>query len=158
LPSSEPTGTVRSVADRATEQHAHGPTWGEISTKLSLWLTFGVIIGLLPLIITGFVHLMSSDFTWKAILASGEIFIALSVISASALGDLVTASFPEEKFRVRRIFASCACLLCFVCNAVAYLYTQVKQVDAGSVESTSISLFIATVITSGVCVGMAAGR
>lgn len=115
------------------------------------------MIGLLPLILTALMNLMSNDFTLKGVLASGEIFIALSVISASALGDLALASFPTGRLRVPRIYASGACLLCCVCNAVAYTQA-LKHADVNAIVSSSIALFIATIITSGLCVGMAAGR
>ncbi|MER6507299.1 MULTISPECIES: hypothetical protein [unclassified Nonomuraea] len=128
----------------------------QIIGRLTLWVVFGVIFGLLPIWIDALRGVMSPQrFSWMSILAKGELFIASSALAAAAVGELVFAPFGHE-WQIMRAMMVGSSLLCCIGNAVAY--TQVAMAGPGTVANVSLTLFVLTLAASAACVGLAAGR
>ena len=65
-------------------------------TRLSVWLLFGVMLGLLPLIARVIKGAMSKDgLSITEVLGDGELFIVSAVIAAGAMGELFAGAFKE---------------------------------------------------------------
>jgi hypothetical protein len=130
-----------------------------IAVRLSVWAGFGVIFGLLPLIVAALKTGMSHDgFRLTAILGHGELFIAGAVIAGGAIGELVAAAFARDysgtatAFKVVAILIGCWTALALVANAIAYMV----DADPQTIRDTSLWLFPVAVVPSGVTIAMVA--
>lgn len=76
-------------------------------TRLSVWLLFGVILGLLPLIASVIKGAMSPDgLSFTQVLGGGELFIVSAVIAAGAMGELFAGPSRRDRFCSRYSRAS----------------------------------------------------
>ncbi|MBW4719930.1 hypothetical protein [Saccharothrix obliqua] len=124
--------------------------------KLTWWVLFGVLIGILPLFVDGLKALMSPEgLAIEKSLAKGELLISSAAISAAALGELFFVPFPGSG-RVFRAFAGFCGILCCMFNSLAYI--QVPFSEPSAVVNASIILFCFSVLSSAANVGLAAGR
>lgn len=164
-----------------------------ITTRLLVWIIFGVLFGGLPLIADGVTEAFSpSGFDFNLLLIQGGLFIISAVMAAGAIGELFVADLPDRE-RNYRIAAGGFCLLLCVGNTIAYVASatpiacltaeqrtvsanshQLQQMAATAQREAcmnsaaflhptlafhlSIGFFIATVLISAACIGMAAGR
>ena len=124
--------------------------------RLSLWLLFSVIFGLLPVLINFLVGVMSpKGVSVLELFAKGDVLVSSAAISGAATGEMLFANF-NEKDRRRRMVLGFFCLLGCVCDGVAY--TQVDTSTQLTVTVVSSILLFISLITSAICVGTAAGR
>jgi hypothetical protein len=112
-----------------------------VTTRLLVWIIFGVIFGGLPLIADGVIDAFSTDgFSLNFVLIQGGLFIVSAVMSAGAIGELFVADLPSRE-RNYRIAAGGSCLLLCIGNTLAYaasatsvacLAAEQRTVNAGS--------------------------
>ena len=124
--------------------------------RLSLWLLFSVVFGLLPVLVNFIVAVMSpKGVSFLELFAKGDVLVSAAAISGAATGEMLFADFGERDRR-RRMILGFFCLLGCVCDAVAYTRVDTSTQHTVAVVS-SILLFI-SLVTSAICVGTAAGR
>jgi hypothetical protein len=123
--------------------------------RLVVWTFFGLIFGLLPLLIKSLTLLNDEEFTWGALLSSREQFLVLSVLSVGAAGEVIAASVPEDS-KTSAITAAASALLAFTANLLVYV--GVSSSKTGLLEVLTVILLPLSVLASMICIGMAAGR
>lgn len=130
-----------------------------IAVRLSVWTGFGVVFGLLPLIVGAIRTGMSREgFQLTAVLGHGELFIASAVIAGGAIGELVAAAFARDYsetatvFKVLAILIGCWTALALVANSIAYMV----DADPQTIRDASLWLFPVAVFPSGVTIAMVA--
>ena len=130
--------------------------------RLFVWLVFGVLIGLLPLM-----RPLSRDFltddgvSLDLVFGHGELFIVAAVIAAGAMGEISLAGLRLHD-GLQPMVALGGCFICFVLNTAAYW--SVGQ-DGGAdplsphrISVISLLLFGLTLLASGPCIWIAAVR
>lgn len=116
-----------------------------IFTRLLLWLIFGVLIGVLPLLADGIKDTFGADgFSFDSLLSQGELFIISSVIAAGAIGELFVAKLPDRE-RNYLITAGGFCLLLCLGNAIAYASSTMSVACAIAEQKTSTAATSAAV-------------
>jgi len=126
------------------------------TVRLTVWVLFGVIIALLPLIAVGIKDAMSAEgFHLCNVLVDGELFVVSAVLAAGALGELLGAAYRTGLGLVV-VFAGFGCFATFAGNMMCYMV--VADSLPGAVVEVSVWLFALTLIPSGVAIGTAAGR
>ena len=121
--------------------------------RLFVWLLFSVIFGLFPIIAAGFKGLTASKgFSVDEMLASGELFVVSAVLSAGALGELISAGIKGSHPGYLRIAAGFFCLLCFCANTMGFM--DVGGTPPQLNTTLSITFFIVTTVVSAVCIGV----
>jgi hypothetical protein len=128
-----------------------------IVIRLIVWVLFGVIFGLLPLIAVGLRELMSArGLHLYAVLEGGELFVISAVLSAGAVGELLAAVYRGER-SLTVIFSGFGCVAMLAGNTMGYML-----VGGGSspdmVVAVSAFLFPPTLLASALSIGTAAGR
>lgn len=125
-------------------------------TRLSVWLLFGVILGLLPLIASVIKGAMSTGgLSFTEVLGGGELFIVGAVIAAGAMGELFAGAFKEGP-SLLTILAGFWTLLAFAANTMAYM--AVSTAPQTTVVHLSLGFFPFTLLASGLSVGTAAAQ
>ncbi|MGH3784886.1 MAG: hypothetical protein ACRDRO_30815 [Pseudonocardiaceae bacterium] len=135
--------------------------------RLAVWLLFGVVIGLLPLIARIIQDAMSKDrFSFTEVFRSGELFIVSAVIAAGAMGELFAGSVSSRLSgalrtselwpRLLTILAGFWTLLAFAANTMAYM--AVPTAPQSTVMHLSLAFFPITVLASGLSIGTAYGQ
>src|SRR5947209_521290 len=118
-----------------------------------LWSFFGVIFALLPVGIDILQEAHSHAFNFMNILEKGEQFVIFGVGTLGAAGEVFAAEFPPDD-KNRSLFVGFSALGVGLSNILLYAF-----IPSGSpLVWTTITLALAAVITSGTCIGMAAGR
>lgn len=112
---------------------------------------FGVILGILPLIVRLVEGFMSANgLSVVAVLGDGELFISSAAISGGALGDLLYAIRPRDRPAVRLLlgfFAMATTLL----TSLAYLVARSGS-PPDKIVNSSLILFFATLVSAGSCI------
>jgi hypothetical protein len=125
-------------------------------TRLSVWLLFGVILGLLPLIASVIKGAMSPDgLSFTEVLGGGELFIVSAVIAAGAMGELFAGGFKEAPILLT-VLAGFWTLLAFAANTMAYM--AVSTAPQPTVVHLSLVFFPFTLLASGLSIGTAAAQ
>jgi len=129
------------------------------SVKLTVWLGFGVVFGLLPLVLSGLrAGMTASGFDLLTALGGGELFIVDAVLAAGVIGEVVGAAvvgvFSDvgTMSKVLVIFVGVLVLLVFAANTVGYMVDSTEQ----SVMHVSLWLFVLTVVPCGIAIGLVA--
>ncbi|NDU75677.1 hypothetical protein GWI34_24070 [Actinomadura sp. DSM 109109] len=124
--------------------------------RLNLWFWFGLVFGILPVIIDFIRAAMSTKgVTLDGILGNGEVLISGAAISGAATGELLFMQSSSPR-KIGRLNTFASCLLVCLCNSAAY--TQVDPERPDATVATTLILFPLTIITSALCVGMAARK
>ena len=127
-----------------------------VVARLTLWILFGVIIGLMPLVFDTLRATLSvQGFSVITTLARGQLFISSAAMSAGAMGELFFSS-SARRGDILQVIAGFFCLLCCLANSVAY--TQVPVAQPAAIVTLSLIFFPLTILASGICIGMTAGR
>lgn len=128
--------------------------------RLSVWLSFGVIVGSLPLIASMIRDAMSrGGLSLTEVLKGGDLFVISAVVAAGALGELLAVAFAGgfgETPRVLPVLAGCWTFLAFVGNTIAY--TAVSVSSPATVVNWSLVFFPLTILASGLSVGTVASQ
>src|SRR4051812_27619351 len=66
------------------------------SRRLVVWAVFGVVFGLLPVLIDGLKLANDSQLWWSTLLSTRDDLLILGVLSVGAAGEVIAASIPEE--------------------------------------------------------------
>jgi hypothetical protein len=150
--SSEPvTETAPQVTVVIEEQRAL------VIDRVLVWLLFGVVFGLLPLIAVGLGDaLTEGGFHLESVLAEGELFIISAVLCAAALGELLASAFRGGPSRLALV-AGFSCLLTFAVNTVCFVRVG-EHSSPNLVTTWSVTLFLTAVLSSSVSIGLAAAR
>jgi hypothetical protein len=124
-----------------------------VAKRVTVWLLFGAIFGLMPLFAVTLKEIFSADgFSLDGILKGGDLFIISAVLSAGALGELLAVGRSGEEMLC--IVGGFFCLVCFAGNTIAYVVSG--NAAASEVATASLVFFPPTLLASGLCVGMAA--
>jgi hypothetical protein len=131
----------------------------EIITRMTVWLLFGVIFGLFPLIASGIVNaILDHGFSVTEVLSKGELFIVSAVTAAGAMGELFAGAF-ENSTRLLIILAGFTTLMTFAGNTVAYVAISISShLTHSTVMHWSLAFYLVTLLASGFSIGMAVGR
>jgi len=130
-----------------------------VAIRLSVWLTFGVVFGLLPLLISLAKEGMSPDGLHLAdVLGHGELMIVGAVIAAGALGEFVADAViygfadtsPLSRLGAAWLWFFTA--LALVASTVAYMIPA----DPTTVTHVSLWLFPVALVPSGVTIAVVA--
>lgn len=139
-----------------TDETGATPRREAVTTRLVVWLLFGVVLGLLPLIASVIRGVMSKDaFSFTEVLGGGELFIVSAVIAAGAMGELFAGAFRDSP-RLLTILAGFWTLLAFTANTMAYM--AVSSAPHSTVMNLSLAFFPFTLIASGLSIGTAVER
>ncbi|WP_396910910.1 hypothetical protein [Mycolicibacterium sp.] len=132
---------------------------GAIAIRMTLWLGFGVIFGLAPVIVNSLRSGMSAEgLNLTHVLGNGELFIVGAVIAGSAIGELVAAFVEQDfsskptTFKVFAIVAGVGTLLLLLANTAGYMVES----DPQTVRDASVGFFITTLFPTGAIIGMVA--
>ncbi|GAA2427176.1 hypothetical protein [Mycolicibacterium llatzerense] len=131
---------------------------GIVVVRLTFWVTFGVIVGLLPIIIVSIQTGMSHEFSIVDVLGKGELFVAGAVIAGGAIGELISAGISRDYsgtqtgFKVLAVFIGFFNLLALLANSIGYTVHS----DPSTITGTSIAFFLAAIVPSGVTMAMVA--
>jgi hypothetical protein len=169
-------GTTRRAEEQVTETILpDGSAGGEartglsrnalIAIRVSAWLFFGVIFGLLPLIIK-LIGMALGDHGLSEFLDRGELFIIGGVIAAGAIGELFASYFkgyPGARAIFFNLTLGFLAVIACVANTIAYMQVAKLPVEQLSLQSAAIStltfwFLLGSIFTSGISVGMAAAR
>lgn len=127
-----------------------------IIERLTFWLLFGVILGLLPMVIGAVAGVMSKNgVDFQTLFAKGDVLVSSAAISGGATGEILFAKVPERHRLFKGTLGFFSIMFC-LCNAIAY--TQIGASSPGTITAISLIFFVSTLMVSAVCVGMAAGR
>jgi Na+-transporting methylmalonyl-CoA/oxaloacetate decarboxylase gamma subunit len=128
-----------------------------ITIRVVTWLGFGVVLGLLPLLVDAVKVAMSpTGFDLTKVLGGGGLFIAGAVLAGGAIGELISAGISHDFSGARlasKIMAVVLCVavvLALVVNTVGYSIGS----DASTIRHLSILFFISSVIPSGLILAM----
>ncbi len=133
-------------------------TTPDIITKLTQWLCFTVIISLLPLGFSFFRlsrqgEIKSNKQIIDSVLSNGDILIVGVAIIGDAIGGIISTN-KDIPTVLQIIFgAMCVLLISFLSYCYAEFSAETNQTSEQSqfAVKTSVILFIASVITSGIC-------
>lgn len=121
--------------------------------RLAVWLLFGVVLGLLPLIANGIKGVMSNQgFSLTEVLGGGELFIVSAVIAAGAIGELLVGTVRRRP-PLLTVLAGFCTLAAFAANTMAYM--AVSTAPHSIVTNLSLGFFPFTLLASGFSIGMA---
>lgn len=127
---------------------------GRVWERLGVWLLFGMIFSLLPLIAVAIKGMLApGGASLEQVLGGGEMFIVGAVISAGAVGELFSTLRARPSTAWEQMAAG-FCFFCSVCNSMAYL--SVRPDNPHTVVVASFISFGVTYLASGACVAMAA--
>lgn len=133
-------------------------TTPDIITKLTQWLCFTVIISLLPLSFSLFrlgkeSKVKTTKEVFDHVLSNGDILIVGVAIIGDAIGSLISTN-KDIPTVLQIIFgAMCVLLISFLSYCYAEFSAETNQTSEQNqfAVKTSVILFIASVITSGIC-------
>ena len=127
-------------------------------TKLTQWFCFTVIISLLPLGFSAF-RLSRQGETktvpeiLSSVLSQGDILIVGVAITGDGIGEIIATSKPIPTILEIIVGAACVLLIAFLSYCYADFSgdtTQTKP-EIQFAVNTSLKLFLASVIISGIC-------
>ncbi|MEV6448600.1 hypothetical protein [Amycolatopsis sp. NPDC051716] len=135
------------------------PAWKVKLVRVVVWVLFGVIFGLLPVIIAAFRDSVSPEgLNLDKMLGSGELLIVGAVIAAGATGELFASSRRRSTdgivANLMWIFAGFAVIAAFAADTILYLIAVGPSHSA--MTSLSLIFFSATVVGTTIAVGTAA--
>jgi hypothetical protein len=126
-------------------------------SKTMRWFLFGVIIAVLPLVIS-YVSLTfrphDQVVSWDKVIGNGELLVIIWAICGGAIGELFGRS---KDFAIGKVIAGFATLIVLILSAslfadVAGAKVAGTKIDELAVESTSVWLLLVGIISSGGCV------
>ncbi|WP_141120374.1 hypothetical protein [Mycobacterium malmoense] len=130
-----------------------------IAIKLSVWTVFVVIIGLLPILVDMIRSGMSPHgLDFAQVLGRGELYLVGAVIAAGSIGELVETVVVKDLsvfptwLKVVGIFICGFTVVALAANTIAYM----ADASPKTIQSASPWFFLATVIPSGMTIGMVA--
>jgi hypothetical protein len=103
-----------------------------VATRLTLWITFGVIFGLLPIVMNAFKGgtCGQADFNFTDILGKGDLFVIAAVVAGGCIGELLGAFFARDYSRKGAVFkvmvglATFGTILAVLANIIGYFVTK----------------------------------
>jgi hypothetical protein len=135
------------------------PVWKLIVVRVVVWVLFGVVFGLLPLIISIIKDAASAEgLHLSSVLGKGELLMIGAVIAAGSLGELLATWLRASDgmgTKVLRILTGFTVLAAFTGNTILYVYAG--SLSPSAIANLSLIFFSVTVIGSTVAVGTAAG-
>ena len=119
--------------------------------KLIHWSIFNVSIALLPLLFNLMFLFIQEKFPgFNILLYRGELLIISAAISADALGEYVNGTITNKTAKLI-IGGSCVLLLAMSSLLFAAIAINAEQLNQNRVAIISVSVFLATILTSGIC-------
>jgi hypothetical protein len=144
--------------------------------RLLLWILFGVLVSLAPLLANVVTIEISNESSFFAFpneqsltflqLASykGELLLLAVGLSAAGIGDVAESLLSQDaRWRKAKVLILGLCLLNVIFGialyvAITFLYEQFGMDEIATVTWISLGSYTAAVISSGVCVALAGER
>jgi hypothetical protein len=125
-----------------------------MSERLVRWFVFSVVIALLPL---GFRYLLEATDgappTITRLLSQGELLLVSSAIAAAAVGELIGRG---RRRPILQLFAGGGCIATVLIASLYFAYVSTRTAARPTVvATTSVWLFVLTLIASASCVILA---
>jgi hypothetical protein len=127
-----------------------------VARRTIAWIFCGVLFALFPVWAEMF-HQASDDgkIHWFILLRKGEQFVVGGVVSLAAVGEILTATVPEDE-KNRILLLGLSAILAAIANILAY--TSASNANGHFIVGMSLVLGIGTLIVGLICVRTAAGR
>jgi hypothetical protein len=149
---------VAAIASAPGEQPPEEKRTRAIVERLVVFILFGAFFGLMPVWANGIKIAMASDRepVLSGALGSGELFIVSAVMAAAAVGELFVASMPKSA-KIWQVIGGWSCVACCVGNVILYVVVN-SGTSPVKIVDFSIWFFVGALLSSALCVGLAAGR
>lgn len=130
----------------------------DLITKLTQWLCFTVIVSLLPLGFSLFRlsrqgEIKTNNNIFDSVLSKGDILIVGVAIVGDAIGEIISTTKQIPTVLEIIVGTVCVLLIAFLSYCYAEFSAEINQTNEETqfAVKTSIKLFIASVIISGIC-------
>jgi len=117
--------------------------------KLIYWIIFNVFISLLPLLFNYlFLSIQDSFSGLNDLFYRGELFIISAVIAADAVGEFMIGTIRNK---YARLITGGSCVILLTMSSLLFAATSVNidQINHSRVTGISVTVIIATIISSG---------
>lgn len=127
--------------------------------KILTWLFFSVIIALIPILFPVIPRrARGQNFYADDLIGNGELLIVSAALSASATGELVNG---VSRFTTLNVFVIGITIITLLITTMTFTHldsskynSDISAIDRVFVAKASIGLFIASLISSGMCIAI----